>query len=54
MIVKTTYWKIIEKKIAYAYISQFTKKALGLEKIEFEIIRMLWEWDKKQIIGIIQ
>lgn len=41
MITGKVYLKIMEKKIAYALISQSATKALGPDKINFQIIRML-------------
>lgn len=41
MIAKTAHLKTIEEKIAYIFISQFTTKVLGLDKINFQIICML-------------
>ncbi len=46
--------KITEEKIAYALMSQSATKVSSLSKINFQIIRMLWKWDKKQITGMIQ
>ena len=54
MIAGTAHLKITEEKIAYALMSQSATKAPGPDKINFQIIRMLWEWDKEQITGMIQ
>ncbi len=47
MIAGIAHLKITEEKIAYALMSQSATKAPGPDKINFQIIRMLWEWDKK-------
>ena len=54
MIAGIAYLKIMKKKISYAFMSQCGTKAAGPNKINFRIIRMLWEWDKEQISSIIQ
>ncbi len=54
MIAGTAHLKIMEEKIAYALMSQSATKATGPDKINFQIICILWEWDKKQITGMIQ
>lgn len=50
----TAYFEIKEEKIAFALLSQSATKAPGPDKINFQIIRMLWEWDKEQIASTIQ
>lgn len=54
MIAGTAHLKITDEKIAYELMSQSATKAPGPDKINFQIIRMLWEWDKEQITGMIQ
>ena len=51
MTARTAHLKITEEKIAYVFISQFATKALGLDKINSQIIHMLWDWNKEQITG---
>ena len=43
MTTETAHLKITEEKIAYALMSQYTTKAPSLDKINFQIIRMLWD-----------
>ena len=45
---------ITEEKISHALMSQSAKKAPGPDKINFEILRMIWEWDKIRITSMIQ
>ena len=45
---------ITKEKISYALISQSTKKAPGPDKINFQILRMICDWDKNYITSIIQ
>lgn len=35
-------------------MSQSAKKAPGPDKINFQILRMIWEWDKMQITSMVQ
>ena len=43
MIVGTAYIKITEEKIAYLLMSQFATKAPNPDKINFQIIRIVWK-----------
>jgi hypothetical protein len=44
---------IIEKDIEKALLEQSVKKALGLDKLNFKAIRLLWSWDKARILALI-
>ena len=54
MLAGTAHLAITEKKIAYALLSQSAAKAPGHDKINFQIICILWKWDKKQITSMIE
>ena len=45
--------ELTEEKISYTLMSQFAKKAPGPDKINFQILRMIWEWDKMQITSMV-
>lgn len=45
---------VTEVKIAHALMSQSATKAPGPDKINFRILRMIWDWDKVRITSIVQ
>ena len=48
------YMSIIETKIGNALMSQSAIKAPGPDKINFQVLRMIWDWDKKRIASMVQ
>jgi hypothetical protein len=44
---------IIEEDIEKALFEQSIKKALGLDKLNFKVLRLLWSWDKARIQALI-
>ena len=46
--------EVTEKVIEKALMTQSTSKAPGLDKFNFRIFRMVWQWDSKRIIAMIQ
>ena len=46
--------EITEEKISYSLMSQSATKAPGPDKINFQILRMIWEWDKVRITSMVQ
>ena len=45
---------IIEEKISYTLTLQSTRKAPDPHKINFQIFRIIWNWDKNRLTSIIQ
>ena len=45
---------ITEEKIYLALVTQAIAKAPGPNKINFRILRMIWDWDKERIISMVQ
>ena len=45
---------VTEVKIAHALMSQSATKAPGPDKINFRILRMIWDWDKIRITSMVQ
>ena len=37
-----------------ALMTQSTSKAPGPDKINFRILRMIWEWDSERLIAMVQ
>lgn len=50
----TAHKEVTEKVIEKALMTQSTSKAPGPDKFNFRILRMVWQWDSKQIIAIVQ
>ena len=50
----STHTTITEDMISYALLSQSVIKAPGPNKINFQIFRMIWSWDKLQITHLVQ
>lgn len=46
--------KVTEKVIKKALMTQSTLKTPGPDKFNFRLLRMVWQWDSKQIIAMIQ
>ena len=44
----------IEEEIKKALFTQLTKKAPGISRLNFKILRLLWGWDKERIVKLIQ
>lgn len=44
---------VTEEKIFQALMSQSATKAPGTDKINFRILRMIWEWDKVQMTSMV-
>lgn len=47
------YIKVIEEVVAQALMIQVATKASGPNTINFQILRMIWSWEKIQITSII-
>ena len=47
------YLTITKDQIYNTLIAQSTQKALGLDKINFEILHMIWNWEAKQMTQIV-
>ena len=47
--VGTAHLTITKKQVYNALIAQSTQKAPGLDKINFGILRMIWNWEDKQM-----
>ncbi len=45
--------KITKEVVALALIAQSTTKVSGLDKINFQILQMIWGWNKAQITSMI-
>lgn len=54
MLKETAHVNIIEKVVGYAFMGQSAEKALGPNKINFQILRMILGWDKKLITHLVQ
>lgn len=50
----TAHINISEELACYALMSQSAAKAPGPDKINFQILRMIWNWDKKSITHLVQ
>lgn len=48
------YIGVTKVKIAHVLISQSAIKAPWPDKINFRILHMIWDWDKVQIINMVQ
>lgn len=46
--------KVSKKVIKQALMTQSISKALRLDKFNFSILCLIWEWDNQQIIAMIQ
>ena len=44
---------ITEEKVYLALVTQAIAKALRPNKINFRILRMIWDWDKERIISMV-
>ena len=53
MITGIAHMEITKEKISYALMSQSATKAPGQDKINFQILRMIWEWDKMRITSML-
>ena len=40
--------------VSHALMSQSATKAPGPDKINFQILRMIWSWDKKRMTNLVQ
>lgn len=49
-----THKGVTEVEVAHAFLSQSATKAPGPDKINFQILRMIWEWGKVRITNIVQ
>lgn len=49
-----TYMSITETKIGNTLMSQSAIKASGPDKINFQVLHMIWNWDKMRIASIMQ
>lgn len=49
-----THLIITKKKIYNPHMTQSTKKAPGLDKINFRILCIIWNSEKKQMMGILK
>ena len=54
IISRVAHKEVMEKVIEKALMTQSASKALGPDEFNLRILRMVWEWDSKQIIAIIQ
>ena len=45
---------VIKDIIQKALMSQSTSKAPGPDKINFRILRMIWEWDSERLIAMVK
>lgn len=45
---------VTEEKIFHALMSQSATKAPGPDKINFRILRMIWDWDKVRMTSMVQ
>ncbi len=54
MITGVAHIEITEEKISYSLMSLSATKAPGPDKINFQILRMIWEWDKVRITSMVQ
>lgn len=54
MIAGTAHIDITEGKISYTLMSQSATKAPGRDKINFQILHMIWKWDKVRITSMVQ
>ena len=45
--------KVTEKVVAQALMTQAATKAPGPDKINFQILRMIWSWEKAQITSMV-
>lgn len=46
---------MVTKELVYnSLMTQFTSKAPGPDKINFRILRLVWEWDSERIIAMVQ
>ena len=50
----TAYLRITKEQVYNALMAQSTKKAPGPDKINFEILRMIWKWEDEQMTGIVK
>ena len=51
---RIAYKGITKEKVYLALITQAIAKAPESNKINFRILRMIWDWDKERIISIVQ
>ncbi len=45
---------VTEVEVSHALMSQSATKAPGPDKINFQILRMIWDWDKVRITNLVQ
>ena len=45
--------KITEDLVAEALMTQAITKAPGPDKINFQVLNMIWSWDKMRIINMV-
>ena len=45
--------KITEKTVGQALLTQAATKAPGPDKINFQVLQMIWSWEKAQITSIV-
>lgn len=47
--------RMVTKDVIHkALMTQSISKAPGLDKINFRILRMIWEWDSNRLIAMVQ
>lgn len=50
---RTAHVQVTQEVVSQAFMAQAATKAPGPDKINFRILRMVWDWDKVQITNMV-